>query len=72
MSSLYWKWDNAITPERCQEIIDSAKNSFETAVIGDENRTDNKTRKTNIHWSTDQTLFDMVGHYGASANRQAE
>ena len=69
MSSLYWKWDNAITPERCQEIIDSAKNSFETAVIGDDNRTDNKTRKTNIHWSEDQTLFDMVGHYGASANK---
>ena len=71
MSSLYWKWDNAITPERCKEIIDSAKNSFETASLGngDENRTDNKTRKTNIHWSEDQELFDMVGHYGASANK---
>ena len=70
MSSLYWKWDNAITPERCQEIIDSAGDKFETAKLGgDENRADNKTRKTNIHWSEDQTLFDMVGHYGASANK---
>jgi PKHD-type hydroxylase len=72
MSSLYWKWDNAITPERCQEIIDSAGDTFETAFLGDENRTDNKTRKTNIYWSQEQELFDMVGHYGASANRQAE
>ena len=72
MSSLYWKWDKAITPERCQEIIDSAGDTFETAVVGDENRTDNKVRKTNIHWSNDQELFDMVGHYGASANRQGE
>ena len=75
MSTLYWKWDNAITPERCQEIIDSAGDTFEPAGIGGESyntRTDNKTRKTNIHWSEDQELFDMVGHYGASANRQGE
>ena len=49
MSSLYWKWDNALTPERCQEIIDSASDTFETAVIGNENRAEDKTRKTNIH-----------------------
>ena len=72
MSSLYWKWENAITPERCQEIIDSAGDTFEKAVIGNENRAEDKTRKTNIHWSEDQELFDMVGHYGASANRQGQ
>jgi len=72
MSSLYWKWENAITPERCQEIIDSAGDTFETAVIGNENRAEDKTRKTNIHWSEDQELFDMVGHYGASANKQGK
>ena len=25
---LYWKWDNAITPKRCKEIINSAKGTF--------------------------------------------
>ena len=78
MSSLYWKWENAITPERCQEIIDSAGDTFTPAGIGGSEddssafRTDNKTRKTNIYWSQEQELFDMVGHYGASANRQGE
>jgi len=74
MSSLYWKWDKAITPERCQEIIDSAGDTFIKGEVGgdDGNRTDNKIRKTNIYWSQDQELFDMVGHYGASANRQGE
>jgi len=74
MSSLYWKWDNAITPERCQEIIDSAGDTFIEGVVGgdDGTRTDNKVRKTNIYWSQEQELFDMVGHYGASANRQGE
>ena len=53
----------------------SAGDTFEPAGIGGESyntRTDNKTRKTNIHWSNDQELFDMVSHYGASANRQGE
>ena len=76
MSSLYWKWDNAITPERCKEIIDSAGDSFHSAGIGDNEGYDNvvdlKTRKTNIHWAhNDQDLFDMGSHYGSSANRQA-
>ena len=77
MSSLYWKWDNAITPERCKEIIDSAGDSFHSAGIGGDNEdynnvVDLKTRKTNIHWAhNDQDLFDMGSHYGSSANRQA-
>ena len=76
MNSLYWKWDNAIAPERCQEIIDSAGDSFHSATIGGNEDSENnvvnqKTRKTNIHWSNDQNLFNMGSEYGSSANVQA-
>jgi PKHD-type hydroxylase len=77
--SLYWKWDNEITPERCKEIIDSAGDKFHTAQIGGEVENTNKTsinlktRKTNIHWiNDDQKLYKMANNYGLSANQQAE
>ena len=72
--NVYWKWDNIISPERCEEIINSAGNTFENAALGerDNTREDIKVRKTNIHWSNDQKLFNMGSEYGASANVQAD
>jgi len=65
MSTLYWKWDKAIKPKRCKEIIDSAGDTFEDAGLGDDSadaktRLDYEVRKTLIHWSSEQDLFDMV------------
>ena len=76
MSTLYWKWDKAIKPKRCKEIIDSAGDTFENAGIGDDStdgtRLDDEVRKTLIHWSNEQDLFNMVSNYGSSANRQGQ
>ena len=67
MSTLYWKWDKAIKPKRCKEIIQSAGDTFENASLGDDSadgtRLDDEVRKTLIHWSEEQDLFDMVNSY---------
>tara|TARA_B110000444_G_C18756687_1_gene555479 strand:+ start:397 stop:975 length:579 start_codon:yes stop_codon:yes gene_type:complete len=73
MSSLYYKFDNVVTPKVCKEIIDSAGGTFATATIGDDvnrnaSREDSKTRKTNIHWSTESKFFKIVQILMAEAN----
>lgn len=72
MSSLYWRWDNVITPKRCKEIIKSAKGTFKDATIGDDTRLDDETRKTLIHWSEEQDLFDMVNDFCTTANKNGK
>ena len=74
--SLYWKWDNAISPERCKEIVESAGDSFHAASIGGKEDTkdvevDLEKRKTNIHWSDDQKLFNLGSEYALIANEKA-
>jgi len=73
--TLYWKWDNAITPKRCKEIIKSAKGTFEEAGIGDDEgseRLDYERRKTLIHWSNEPDLYDMTNYFGNSANKSGK
>ena len=57
MDTLYWKWNNAITPERCKEIIKSAKGTFKDASIGDDEvsgRLDYERRKISfVLWLND-------------------
>ena len=73
MSTLYWKWDNALKPKRCKEIIDSAGDTFENAGLGDaKTRLDDEVRKTLIHWSEEQDLFNMVNDFGNTANSKGQ
>ena len=67
-------WEKELLPELCQDIIDRAGGNFEDATVsgGDELGTtelNTKLRKTNIHWNSDQDLFDIAFHYMKVANK---
>ena len=74
-SSLYWMWENELLPELCQDIIDRAGHAFEAGKVMnppdtyDGNIVNNKVRKTNIHWNTDQDLYEIAFHYMHLANK---
>ena len=71
MSSLYWMWEKELSAELCQDIVDRASNDFQDAKVFTENKgiLNSKVRKTNIHWNSDQDLFDMAFYYMRSANK---
>ena len=76
MSSLYWMWEKEFTPEWCQDVIDRANDDFKNASVfgNDELRTgklNTKLRKTNIHWNSDEDLFDMAFYYMRLANKNS-
>jgi PKHD-type hydroxylase len=67
-------WEKEFTPEWCQDVIDRAGNDFEEAQFfsGDlsgASELNTKFRRTNIHWNSDQDLFDIAFHYMKVANK---
>ena len=72
-SSLYWMWEKELLPELCQDIIDRAGGDFEEGrLIRDEgSELDDNVRKTNLHWNSDEDLFDIAFKYMEIANKKA-
>jgi PKHD-type hydroxylase len=68
----WWRFDNAIDSKMCNKIIKLADKKWEKAKTkGEESLVLNDKRKTNICWTTEQWLYDIVFEYMQSANRQA-
>ena len=65
----WWRFDNAIDSKMCNKIIKLADKKWEKATTKGEEGQDK--RKTNICWTTEQWLYDIVFEYMQSANRQA-
>ena len=65
---VYWKFDNDVDSDTCKKIISIAENKWETATT----RKDLKNkRKTKIHWTTEQWLYDLVFDYMHTANKNS-
>ena len=65
---VYWKFDNDVDSDTCKKIISIAENKWETATT----RKDVKNkRKTKIHWTTEQWLYDLVFDYMHTANKNS-
>jgi len=65
---LYWKFDNVVDSDTCKKIISVAKNKWETATTKENLK---KYRKTKIHWTTEQWLYDLVFEYMHAANKNS-
>ena len=68
----WWRFDNAIDSKTCNKIIKLGKKDWEKATIKGEfeNVIDTKSRETNVSWTTEQWLYDIVFEYMRSANEQ--
>ena len=65
----WWRFDNAIDSKTCNKIIKLADKKWEKATT--KGKRAQKVRKTNISWTTEQWLFDLVFNYMRSANEQS-
>ena len=65
----YWKFDNDVDSDTCKKIISIADKKWEKATTKGKKGQDN--RKTNICWTTEQWLYDIVFDYMHTANKNA-
>ena len=65
---VYWKFDNDVDSDTCKKIISIAENKWETGTVLGNSK--NK-RKTKIHWTTEQWLYDLVFEYMHTANKNS-
>ena len=65
---VYWKFDNDVDSDTCKKIISIAENKWETATT---KRFVQNKRKTKIHWTTEQWLYDLVFEYMHAANKNS-
>jgi PKHD-type hydroxylase len=65
----WWRFDNAVDSKTCNKIIKLAEKKWETATTNGKNT--KEKRKTNISWTTEQWLYNLVFEYMRSANTQA-
>tara|TARA_B110000285_G_C15099408_1_gene604084 strand:- start:63 stop:656 length:594 start_codon:yes stop_codon:yes gene_type:complete len=67
----YWIFKNAIDSNICKKIIDIGKDGWFTAKVGDDDKVDLKTRKTDVVFSNDEWLYDICWEYLKTANKNA-
>ena len=65
----WWRFNNAVDSKTCNKIIKLADKKWEKATT--KGKIGQKNRKTNISWTTEQWLFDLVFDYMRSANKHA-
>ena len=65
----WWRFDNAVDSKTCNKIIKLAEKQWETATTKGKNA--KEKRKTNISWTSEQWIYDLVFSYMTSANTQA-
>ena len=68
LGTLYFYYPKEISKNICQKIIDLRKDKWETAgtVKGKI-----KDRKSEVYWTTEQWLYDLIWPYMLNANEQA-
>ena len=65
----WWRFDNAVDSKTCNKIVQLAEKQWKQATTKGERGKDK--RKTNIAWTDEQWLFDLVFDYMQSANEQS-
>ena len=65
----WWRFDNAVDSKTCNKIIKLAEKQWEKATTKE--KKGQGKRKTNISWTSEQWLFDLVFEYMRSANVQS-
>ena len=69
VTSIYWKYDNVITDEQINKIMDIGKGTWQVASTkNDADPSNKKIRKTDVIWNNDQWLYDLVWPYMINAN----
>jgi PKHD-type hydroxylase len=64
----WWKFDNALSDETVDKILEIGEGDWETAAV---NNNDPYTRKTDIIWNNEQWLYDTFWGYMQLANQSA-
>lgn len=67
----FWYWENEIPEQICNDIIESAGESFSVGALSGEAIVDETKRKQLVHWTNAQWLYDLIWPYMTSANKQA-
>ncbi len=69
----YWHWEKEISHEICQRLINLGKGNWIRGLIDEtyENLNLYNTRKSNIAWTNEQWIYDLIWPYMLSANEQA-
>jgi len=71
----YWVFKNAINKKTCQQIIRFGKNKWTKAEVQnnllDGKHLDTNTRKADIVWFDDETVYNMCWNFLLTANRNA-
>ena len=65
---VYWKFDNDVDSDTCKKIISIAENKWKTGTVGGNLK---NHRKTKVHWTTEQWLYDIVFDYMHTANKNS-
>ena len=66
----YWFWSQELSPEICQDLINLGEGKWNRATIDDKENTDN-FRKSDVVWSEDQWIYDLIWPFMRGANEQA-
>lgn len=68
----YWVFENAVTKETCQDIINLGKDRWQVGEIQrnvvSKKSVDEQSRKSDVAWSNDQWLYELCWDYLNSAN----
>jgi len=72
----YWVFQNVLSPEMCEQIINLGKNRWMQGKIVekselDKGKVDTKTRKTDVAFSNDDWLYEVCWSYLNTANRNS-
>ena len=65
----WWRFDNAVNSKTCNKIIKLADKKWKQATTKEKEGQEH--RKTNISWTNEQWLYDLVFGYMNTANTQA-
>ena len=69
ISNYYYVWNKKLSHEICQKLINLGKENWIRAEV--DNKSIAAIRKSDIAWTEDQWVFDLIWGYMLAANEQA-
>ena len=66
ISNYYYVWNKKISHEICQKLINLGKENWTRAEV--DNKSIAAIRKSDIAWTEDQWVFDLISPYMFTAN----
>jgi len=70
MSNKYFCWKNELSSEICQKIINLSEKNWISAKVDD--KSIQSDRKSDIVWTSEKWVYDLISPYMFSANEQAK